>query len=82
MAVVIKVESLPGWSPPVRIAPPGAVIIGVIRHRIVVIFIPQVDLLARKKRVSIFHLTQRFDLFTQDFTSDSNPSSFLEEIGI
>jgi hypothetical protein len=74
--VVIHSES----SPPVRITPPGIVI--VIGIGLVIVFRPKVDLLGGNKGISIIHLAERFDLLSCDFSCHSDLFSSPEDVGI
>jgi len=70
VSVVIKIKPPPiGIIPPWIIIPPG-----IITERIwtVIEILPEIDLFAREKGVSVIHLAQRFDLFSQNFTGHSD----------
>jgi len=51
---------------PVRVTPPWVII--VIRIWMVIIFRPEIDLLAQEDGISVIHLAERFDLFSLNFT--------------
>jgi len=64
----------------VRITPPW-VIIG-IRIGLVIVCRPKIDLFARNKGVSIIHFAQRFDLFSYDFSRNSDLFPSPKDVGI
>jgi hypothetical protein len=73
---------------PVGIAPPRAIVpiippwIIRIRVGVVVVFSPEVNLLAQKKRVGIFQFAKAHCLPPQDFTCDGDSPSFSEDIRV
>jgi hypothetical protein len=71
---------------PLRIAPPRAIISiippWIIRIRIVVIFSPQVNLFALKKRIGIFQFAKAHDFPSYDFSCDGDSPPPSEDVRV
>jgi hypothetical protein len=61
---VVVIEPEP--TPPIRITPPGIII--VVRIGLIIGYRPKIDFLARNNGVSIMHFTERFDLLSYKIT--------------
>jgi hypothetical protein len=81
MVMVIKSE----FPPPVRITPPWAIMpprVIIVGIWAIIVFLPKVDLFVQKKRISIIHFTQGFDLLSKNFTGHGDLPSSPEEVRI
>jgi hypothetical protein len=77
MSVVIKIK-----SPRDGITPPRIIGVRIDVGTRIIIFPPEVDLLARKERISIIHFTELPKLLSKDFTRRCDFPSSPKEIRV
>jgi hypothetical protein len=85
MVVVIVVTETKSPSEGVSPSPPWVPWIIVPHSGIIgrgVVVLPEMKLSAQYQRVPVVHFTYRSDIFSQNFTRDSDPAAFAVNVGV